>query len=76
MDDRAAWESGWSQRSGFRSAKRRRKRQVKKRTEEKEDPDNIWDAADEFWQDDDTDYFEDEGNPDDADDDVSWDLAD
>ena len=75
MDDRAAWESGWSQRSGFRSAKRRR-RKVKKRTEEKEDPDNIWDAADEFWPDDDTDYFEDDGNPDDADDDVSWDLAD
>ncbi len=49
---------------------------MKKRTEEKEDPDNIWDAADEFWQDDDTDYFADDEHPDDADDDVSWDLAD
>ena len=71
LDDRAAWESGWSRRKSGSKYQTRRKRRSARKNEEKEDKDEIWDAADEYWADDeDEDYFDHE------DDDGSWDLAD
>ena len=71
MDDRAAWEAGWSRR-GSRSKYFTRSKRKRKRPDNTEELDKkgIWDAADEYWtDDDDEDYFEHE-------EDGSWDLAD
>jgi hypothetical protein len=70
LDDRAAWEAGWSRRKSGSKYQTRRKRDGSRKNEEKEDKDEIWDAADEYWADEDEDYFDHE------DDDGSWDLAD
>jgi len=70
LDDRAVWEAGWSRRRSGSKYQTRRKRRKSRGNEEKEDKDEIWDAADEYWADEDVDYFDHE------DDDGSWDLAD